>query len=228
MSQYFTTGNGVFEDGFAILIRFPKSQSNWVYGVFLGALAWMTDVNAWMTSGETDREEAALIYKNIFEGIQPMLFIIGYVGTFAAPIPDDMGWLQCDGDEYAQTDYPDLYDAIGDTYNTGGETSGYFRVPDLRGRVVATVNTGLTRLPSWADDAGGAGGESEHTLDVSEMPFHNHTTGNSTTIVAVVPGEGPVLAPNPIPAVTGDTGGDGAHNNVQPTIVMYSYILAKI
>jgi microcystin-dependent protein len=43
------------------------------------------------------------------------------------------GWLSCDGSEYPQEEFPELYEFIGTAWNTGGETSGYFRVPDLRG-----------------------------------------------------------------------------------------------
>jgi hypothetical protein len=47
------------------------------------------------------------------------------------------GWLLCDGSSYLQTDFPDLYAVIGNTYNTVlGQSSpgaGYFRVPRLLG-----------------------------------------------------------------------------------------------
>jgi microcystin-dependent protein len=64
---------------------------------------------------------------------------------------------------------------------------------------------------------------------------HTHLTGNSLPGLALAPGEEPVLVPNPIPGVTGtgnaaiqNTGGGGAHNNVQPTIALYAYILAGL
>ena len=64
---------------------------------------------------------------------------MAYVGS---DLP--FGWLECDGSEYLQGDYPELYAAIGDTYNTskyiddaGGvhtytaPAAGNFRVPNL-------------------------------------------------------------------------------------------------
>lgn len=51
------------------------------------------------------------------------------------------GFLVCNGDEYDPNDDTNssLYGVIGTSYNTGGETAGFFRVPDLRGRVVVGV-----------------------------------------------------------------------------------------
>ena len=51
------------------------------------------------------------------------------------------GWLYCDGGEYAEATYPDLYLVIANVFDTGGETPGYFRVPDLSGRTVFGKNS---------------------------------------------------------------------------------------
>jgi microcystin-dependent protein len=239
---YFATGNAVFGDRIPVLVLIPKSQLNWVYLSFFGALEYMTEISTWITGGETDTDEAVTIFKRIYDEARAVLFYIGMVSDFAAPLPDDSGWLQCDGTPYNITDFPDLYAVIGTAYNTGGEPSGTFRVPDTTGRVRATINGSPPRLPGWADSAGGTGGESEHTLDVSEMPSHTHTdTGhihtytsagaNATTIGPGAPQ--PTAVPVPAtPTSSGNaaltnTGGDGAHNNVQPTIVLFTYILAK-
>jgi microcystin-dependent protein len=239
--RFFVTGNSPFEQRIPLLVLVPHSQLEWLLQTFFGALDYMADPASWYTGGETTPDEAAAIYRRIFEETRPMLFLIGMVSDFAAPLPDDSGWLQCDGTLYLGTDYPDLFDAIEVTYNQTGDPLGYFRVPDLRGRVRATINSGETRLPSWADDPGGTAGEAEHTLDVSEMPSHAHTDAghihtvseagvNATTIGPGVPE--PTAVPVPFaPTSTGNadiqpTGGDGAHNNVQPTMALYTYILA--
>jgi len=242
MAKYFRTGNAIFEDSIAVLIRFPLSQEGWVYSTFLGAMVYLADVESWVTGGETTPQEASDLFNSIYDGIRPMLFLIGMVSDFAAALPDDSGWLQCDGSYYDQEAYTELYGIIGTDYNTGGEPSGSFRVPDLRGRVRATVNSGLARLPAFADTLGGTGGESSHTLDTSELPSHGHSdTGHIHTThghlggLALAPGELPVTVPSPFPDVTGsasanitDTGGGGSHNNVQPTMALYTYILAKL
>lgn len=239
--QYFYTGDAVFEERIPLLVLIPKSQVQWVYFTFFGLLGYAADLASWATGGETTPEEAVDIFTTVWETARPMLFLIGMINDFAAPVPDGEGWLQCDGTAYDPADWPDLFTAIGTTYNTGGEPSGFFRVPDLRGRTRATVNSGETRLPSFADTAGGTGGESDHTLIVSEMPSHSHTdTGHVHTEGTAAPAVGAAIVGVPIPSaipsvgVTGsgnasltDTGGDAAHNNVQPTMALYTYILAS-
>jgi hypothetical protein len=52
-------------------------------------------------------------------------------GTTSAPsLP--VGWLLCDGSQYPQTTYPELYAVIGTTYQRTTPTAGNFFVPDLR------------------------------------------------------------------------------------------------
>jgi len=101
----------------------------------------------------------------------------GFPEIFAGvTIPD--GYLLCDGQQYLQTDYPELYKAIGNTYNTKPDyngttqstTSGYFRVPDLRGRFIVGYNSNDTEYRTY----GNAGGKKTVSLSVSEMPSHTH------------------------------------------------------
>lgn len=89
------------------------------------------------------------------------------------------GYELCEGQQLRISDYPALYNALGATFNNAyayngsrySTTSGYFRLPDLRGRFVVGYN------PSDGDyDAyGKAGGEKKHALTVGEMPSHSHT-----------------------------------------------------
>lgn len=63
--------------------------------------------------------------------------VINAFGGASAP----SGWLLCDGTEYSQSTYAALYGVLSTSYNTGSETAGYFRVPDLRGRVAVGKGT---------------------------------------------------------------------------------------
>lgn len=65
----------------------------------------------------------------------------GAVMSFAMQTPPT-GWKECNGDELAELDYPDLFAAIGTIYNTGTEASGNFRLPDLRGEFVRGWDNG--------------------------------------------------------------------------------------
>jgi microcystin-dependent protein len=58
----------------------------------------------------------------------PVGTVISYMGD-ASPV--DKGWIMCDGRSISTTDYPELWDAIQNSYGSSG--TGYFNVPDLRG-----------------------------------------------------------------------------------------------
>ncbi len=240
-SGWFLTGNANFEERIPLLVLIPHSQDEWLYFNLFGALQYLAQSSAWVTAGESTPDDAAQIFTRVLEEARPMLFLLGMISDFAAPLPDDSGWLQCDGTPYLITDFPDLYSTIGTTYNTGGEPTGTFRVPKLLGRVRATINGGESILPSWADAAGGIGGESEHTLVTSEMPSHSHTDvghthleGTAAPNLTTIGAGAPQATAIPAVGTTGsgsanltNTGGDAPHNNVQPTMALYTYILAK-
>jgi microcystin-dependent protein len=134
--------------------------------------------------------------------------------TVATAIP--FGCLLCDGATYDRVDYPDLYETIAPAFVLSADT---FFVPDLRGK-----------FPSGAvvvGDVGQTGGEATHTLTIGEIPSHSHTIPATATTLAVEPGEVTVLTPIPIiSSNTGDTGGDGSHNNIPPYLAVQYYIVA--
>ena len=154
----------------------------------------------------------------------------GSVSAFAGSSAPT-GYLLCDGGEYSESQYSDLFSVLGSTYNTGGETANHFRVPDLRGRVIAGLdNMGgstASRLTNQSgglegDNLGAAGGSETHTLSVSEMPAHTHSYTAHTSLGASGLGGNAQLATQS--SNTSSTGGDSAHNNVQPTIIL-NYII---
>lgn len=59
----------------------------------------------------------------------------GVVMAFASIVVPD-GWLECNGAVVSRNAYAALFAAIGTTFNTGGESSSQFRLPDLRGEFI--------------------------------------------------------------------------------------------
>ena len=89
------------------------------------------------------------------------------------------GWLLCNGGQYDSTnaEYWQLYQEIGTTYNTGGESTNYFRVPNLQAKLLmrgaAVGNQGQNQ------GANNPGNSNNATLNNSHLPVHNHSIGHS-------------------------------------------------
>ena len=79
------------------------------------------------------------------------------------------GWLKCEGQSLSTTTYSALYAVIGTTY---GGYSGYFYLPNFKGRV--PVGVGYATSSAYTYSLGSKGGEEKHTLTINEMPRHSH------------------------------------------------------
>jgi microcystin-dependent protein len=74
------------------------------------------------------------------------------------------GWAFCNGQLMAINVNQALFSLLGTTYGGDGRTN--FALPDLRSRVPLHVSASFP--------LGVAGGESQHTLTVAEIPAHTH------------------------------------------------------
>lgn len=170
-----------------------------------------------------------------------MIMPTGAILDYAGPNAPD-GWLFCYGQTLNATTSPQylpLYQAIGNTY--GGSSLNDFVVPDLRGRVAAGKDnmggSSADRLtaPLDGDILGNAAGLQTHTLTQTEMPVHDHggrvggtQNGDYWNVNDGSGGGGYGIAPAnnnngrrmTIPA----NGAGGAHNNLQPTIILNKII----
>jgi len=153
------------------------------------------------------------------------------------------GWLMTYGQAVSRTTYADLFAAIGTTYGSG-DGSTTFNLPDLRGRTIAGQDdmggTSANRLTNQTggldgDTLGAAGGAETHTLTTAQMPAHEHEiTGRMRRDGGGSPGgyfpHGSSFGTwrdidgTHLDLTAGSTGGGGAHNNVQPTIIL-NYII---
>lgn len=102
---------------------------------------------------------------------------LGIVQIWAGKVVP-LGYELCEGQQLKISEYPELYAAIGSTYNSAysytgtrySTMSGYFRLPDLRGRFLVGYNASDADYNAY----GRIGGEKKHTLTASEIPSHSH------------------------------------------------------
>lgn len=171
--------------------------------------------------------------------------VLDFAGTVAPP-----GYLLCDGAAYGRTGgdpspQPDLFAAIGTTWGVG-DGSTTFNVPNLARRV--TVGSGGSPTGVLGNAVGNVGGAETHTLSQGEMPSHNHsdsghahnisltnqgvccgTANNGNSFIMMTGTNTGMLFPlggstSTSFANISNTGGGGAHNNMQPSAVMQKII----
>ena len=87
------------------------------------------------------------------------------------------------------------------------------------GRVTVGIDAGDTDF----DTVGETGGSKTHTLSISEMPAHTHTYNNYNTVQNSDSGVQATAYSVPSSGTSGSQGGGGAHNNVQPYVVVYRW-----
>jgi microcystin-dependent protein len=133
------------------------------------------------------------------------------------------GWAQCNGQLLPINQNQALFSLMGTMYGGNGQTN--FGLPDLRGRV--PMHSG------GAHTQGERSGEESHTLIAGELPAHTHVLSASASDADFPLGTGNVLAPAPgaqiystnptgamDPASVTPAGGNQAHVNTQPSLVL--------
>jgi microcystin-dependent protein len=151
---------------------------------------------------------------------------VGSVTQFAGnTIP--IRYLECNGSAVSRTEYPELFAIIGTTYGAGdGNTT--FNLPDLRGRVAIGDGQGIGLTNR---NLGQKDGEESHILTITEIPSHYHNVyqhagymGEGSTVPGASGADTKTLVH---PGMTSWAGGNAAHNNMQPFLVIKYIIKAK-
>jgi|694.fasta_scaffold01920_20 microcystin-dependent protein len=102
-------------------------------------------------------------------------FAIGDLKVSARVNPPT-GWLLCDGSSYSTGTYPELFSAIGTTYNLPGDAGGTFRLPNLVGRVIVAAGSGTGLTPRTVGELIGS---ETATLSIANIPSHSHGVSQS-------------------------------------------------
>lgn len=173
--------------------------------------------------------------------MEPFLGTIMAFGFNFAP----RGWALCQGQLLPIAQNTALFSLLGTIYGGDGRTT--FALPDLRGRVPIGFGQGAGLTPY---SQGTMGGTETVTLNQLQIPAHNHTAlvnGDVTVGVnssnpnqedsdghilgqsngeliyndaAAAPGEALGGVSHNLGVTIGNTGGNQAHNNMQPFLVV--------
>lgn len=160
---------------------------------------------------------------------QPYVGEIRMFGGNFAPL----GWAFCNGSLLSISEYETLFNLIGTTY--GGDGQETFAVPDLRGRIPIHMGQG-PGLSNYV--IGQIGGTENVTLNVNQIPAHNHLMLVSGTAASASTPQGNSLAnatPNlylrDVPtgimsnASINLAGGNQPHENMMPYLCV-SFIIS--
>jgi len=204
-----------------------------------GALLPLIYAYSFEEFGTATPEETAAVFADMFDNFSFNIGVCRVIGeivvTATTSNPNPTNWLTCDGSSLVRADYPDLFTAIGTTFGAADGT--HFNIPDLQGRVSVGTGTGSGLSDRTLGDSFG---EETHTLTTAESASHTHTdAGHIHAEGIAVPAVGAALVGVPIPSAvpgvgatgTGNasltsSGGDGAHNNIQPSLALNYYIVA--
>lgn len=144
--------------------------------------------------------------------------VVAWAGL-SANIPD--GWHVCDGTKLSQTDYPELFAALGSNLSpwgvqTANSTFSIPSLPAMSSPVQTLTDANLSK----------SGGEQTHQLSIDEMPRHTHYTnwviyGENGAVNNHLANGGTDVEGTTMKLPTEYTGGDNSHNNMQPYVQMY-------
>ncbi|OWK42208.1 tail fiber protein [Fimbriiglobus ruber] len=212
--------------------------------VMSGGIAYQS-----LSNSNTDTPPSANWQADLSVSGTPTGAIMDFAGS-SAPT----GWLLCYGQAISRTTYASLFSAIGTTFGPGDGSTTFnvpdYRgrigagVDNMGGSAANRITTidGIT-----GSTLGSAGGEQSHTLTPAESaeltytsavtdPGHTHTVLSNTSFNAGTTnmivgnnsvGPGTYTIPSDttdITVATTDNAGGGAHNNVQPTIMINKII----
>jgi microcystin-dependent protein len=179
---------------------------------------------------------------------------VGSIVSYAMNTPP-VGWLLCDGSIYSASAYPTLSVGLGSTYGGNGTTT--FAVPNLKGRVVVGIDASQTEFDTRGETGGAKTHtltsaempSHTHTQDSHNhsQNAHGHSIDPPTVFSQYSANWGARYGAPEVPyrqdygtsignstatniaatATNQNTGGGGAHNNLQPYMAL-NYIIRAV
>jgi len=136
-----------------------------------------------------------------------------------------VGWLLCDGAAVSRTTYAKLFAVVGTGYGAG-DGSTTFNLPNMTRRVI--MGSGGSATSTISNVLGSIGGAETHTLTAIQIPAHTHSYSTFNLTLINVEADTPTATfvdkKGVTSGTTGSVGSGGAHNNVQPSMVMFYMI----
>lgn len=198
-------------------------------GSFLGAAITVDRDTGLVTFETTPKVGSNAIYHAGNDTVlrTPVGGLLFYLGT-SAPT----NFLFAFGQVLSTTTYADLYAVVGTTYNTGGESAGTFRMPDLRDVVVVgkgNMGGSARSLITIATTTtlGGLIGAQSVALSATHLPTHTHhfnvTSGDDSPDHSHGGGKGSILNYGASAGISDRWGGsaqntDGANSRHQHNV----------
>jgi microcystin-dependent protein len=151
----------------------------------------------------------------------PIGTVVAYGGT---SLPS--GWVECDGTAYGRTGGDPspqvaLFAAIGTAWGPGdGFTT--FNVPTLARRTL--VGRGGAGTGTLGNVVGNIGGAETHVLSTAELASHGHGYTAPNAIWLIQNGVDQFATTTGTGSTTDPAGGNGAHNNMQPSAIVMMII----
>lgn len=188
---------------------------SWVTGAVFAAGApvkSLTDGNYYESLVASNTGQDPTATTGYWRLIGPSLYGLMPVGSgvtvYHNDVPD-IGWLKCNGAVLLRSAYPRLFAKIGTIWNTGGESTTQFRLPDMRGEFPR----------GWDDSRGIDVGRTLGSSQNSQIEQHNHRqnaaqtaqfapTPNSTLYYLMTGGGSTDFSSGPANQLTALTGGN--------------------
>lgn len=149
-------------DASRFLVMFEGAMQWPAHGLTLGVTYYLSDATAGAITPIPPAAAASFDQPCVKPITPDFVRLIDYVIVDSAPVSAfptgtispyagqtssiQSGWLLCNGAEYSQAAYPDLFAVIGQLYSASLPAPGNFRVPDLRGRQLVMADQGIGRL----------------------------------------------------------------------------------